>query len=152
MSDEIVADLDTMLPPSKTVPLYRGRKIEVKMIRLKNIKHVIAVCGPLMTQLRENTTEKITGARITEIALDNIEQLPAIVSACLGEADTFCDDMEPDEVFNLFMAVVEVNVDFFIQNLLPSALRVGALLAGRQRLPVAVTVKTSSTGATPSKH
>lgn len=165
MSEETVeTNFDVLMPKPVKVTVYSRREIvEVMPIQLIDIPAVAHECAPVVEQLRKlKTTTDLDSSIITTLVLDNITRLPRMLAACTGRPiEFFSGDgadvkaLQTDEYMALVSAVLEKNVDFFTQRLLPFVLQAKGLLAVRLRKPAPVKevvgTKAASTGAQPSK-
>lgn len=129
---EAHALLDNDLPKIIPVPVFvtvGGKKIEVKTMRVKQLTKVMAEIQPFIGSF--TTTD---GANLPLILLNHTDNVIGLVSTLTGEPIDWLGELGLDEMVLLFTAVVEVNLDFFIQKVLPAVTTAMQRLAGPERL------------------
>ncbi len=115
-----------MLPtiPQITIPLRGHDNIILEPMRMAKLKAFSDAVEPVITQvftLLED--EQNSKQNIVQMITQHYDYLVGIVCvACTGVNKEKIDDMLPDDFVNLVGGVIEVNADFFVQNLLPTIL------------------------------
>lgn len=115
-----------MLPtiPQITIPLRGHDNIILEPMRMVKLKAFSDAVEPVITQvftLLED--EQNSKQNIVQMITQHYDYLVGIVCvACTGVNKEKIDDMLPDDFVNLVSGVIEVNADFFVQNLLPMIL------------------------------
>ncbi len=115
-----------MLPtiPQITIPLRGHDNIILEPMRMAKLKAFSDAVEPVITQvftLLED--EQNSKQNIVQMITQHYDNLVSIVCvACTGVNKEKIDDMLPDDFVNLVGGVIEVNADFFVQNLLPTIL------------------------------
>lgn len=115
-----------MLPtiPQITIPLRGHDNIILEPMRMAKLKAFSDAVEPVITQvftLLED--EQNSKQNIVQMITQHYDNLVSIVCvACTGVNKEKIDDMLPDDFVNLVGGVIEVNADFFVQNLLPMIL------------------------------
>ena len=115
-----------MLPtiPQITIPLRGHDNIILEPMRMVKLKAFSDAVEPVITQvftLLED--EQNSKQNIVQMITQHYDNLVSIVCvACTGVNKEKIDDMLPDDFVNLVGGVIEVNADFFVQNLLPMIL------------------------------
>lgn len=136
------------------------RKITVKRFRTGDLPKIIKAMAPLQKELvglAQKSEEDVTA-----IFFSKAEECMDFVAVVSGIDRAVLDDTDPEDAVNLFVTVLEVNLDFFAKRIVPAI--VGALRRLKDAWTVrsgavapkgtGVTSSTSSsppdTGATPS--
>lgn len=120
MSNVVPENLDEskVLPIKPTVTI-KGAPFEVGQIKVRNIKRLIDSCGPVYAILQQ-TKGKVDASLLASMVSDHMDNIVGIVSAAVDRDAAWVGDLELSELTELFLTVVEVNLDFFIKSLLPS--------------------------------
>ena len=139
------ADITTIIPEPIMVTVH-GEDIEVRQIKVGQLTKVMRIAYPFYDKLRALKDTAKDGAPIDlfPLVLEHSDAVLDIIALLTGKPRTWVEDLEVDELVALFSALVEVNLDFFIQRVLPSLSK----LAGQLNAPV-TTLQPG--GQTPSK-
>lgn len=127
------ADLETMLPPKEEfVTLSTGDKIKVEKMRIGMLAPVLKAANPLFAVLKKaavdaNKMEATEGVPVSPVEKTDMlglmeEHTPAVIEtvAILTRMPiTAVEDLPLDDVILLATKVLEVNLDFFMQRVLP---------------------------------
>lgn len=125
-----------------TIDIY-GEQVEIRALRVKQIPEILVIAAPyydkLTALLKESKdfrakvekavkdgTEVPTDAPFDLSNLDfynlvsgNINNVVQLIALLSGRSKEWVEELELDHVVMLFLAIVEVNTDFFIKRLLP---------------------------------
>ena len=141
-----------MLPtiPQITIPLRGHDNIILEPMRMVKLKAFSDAVEPVITQvftLLED--EQNSKQNIVQMITQHYDYLVGIVCvACTGVNKEKIDDMLPDDFVNLVGGVIEVNADFFVQNLLPMIL--GRVESLKSKIPQ--NLRQSKLGQTATSH
>jgi hypothetical protein len=126
MSD--AQDLNTLV--GNTEPLVvAGKTIVPRTIRMKQLPKVIELVEPMKSILFKgkpdrNKTKVAETIDLTSLVVRHSHTLCLLIAEIQSPADPtvneeWIGDLEPDQMIKLTKAVVEVNLDFFIQKVVP---------------------------------
>lgn len=145
-------DLTTVIP-EPIVAKIKGETIEVRQIKVGQLPKAMRIAHPFYEQLKSLKDEALKaekegkpftyGMDFYKLVMENADPVLEMVALLTGKPREWVDDLEVDELVALFSALVEVNLDFFIQRVLPS---LSGLVTG-----AAEQIKTAGAGLTPSK-
>lgn len=117
MAEKEQDDLEVIFPEPKFYTTRAGRKILVPEIKARQFGPVMRIIRPMAGQFQGKSLE----------SLDIFELMENFQDPCLQLIATVCDlpveeiqELPIDDEFGLFSVVLEVNVDFFIQRVIPS--------------------------------
>lgn len=122
---EVVTDLEVMIPAPRTVTVGR-EQVTIPPLKVKQLTQVLKLSKPLVPSL---SAMGKGNADIAALVVDFPDQVVAIVAVLLNREVAWVEELEVDSLVDLATAVVEVNLDFFIQKVLPSVLKAMAGLA-----------------------
>lgn len=122
---EVVTDLETMIPAPRTVTVG-SEQVTIPPLKVKQLTQVLKLSKPLVPSL---SAMGKGNADIVALVVDFPDQVVAIVAVLLNRDVAWVEELEVDSLVDLATAVVEVNLDFFIQKVLPSVLKAMAGLA-----------------------
>lgn len=145
-------DMTTMIPEQDEITVG-DEKIEIRQIRVKQLTELTKVVSPIMSVLKEvlkgsREKEDIKGA-LGVLLMTNPEEVLRVVSICVDRPVVWVEGLELDDFMKITLRVVEVNLDFFIQRLLPSVL--GVLGRTVAKVQNAIPDFVPPPGLTPSK-
>lgn len=136
MSEDVSNDLEVMIPVIRTVQVA-GKPLEIKPIKTKHLSKVIPLISPMIHLFMSNKqAPEEERQNLAAIAFSNTDLVVELLAVVLDKKPEEIGEFELDELLNVFEVFVEVNADFFIEKVIPSALRVmgqlrGALVKGR---------------------
>jgi hypothetical protein len=134
--------LETMIPFTQKVEVH-GQEIEVRPVKVKQLAAVTRAMAPLKELFDLKTFDK---NKVLAGAFEHAEAVARLTEVCTGLERNAMDEWEIDEMIDLFVAVLEVNLDFFTRRVFPSVSRgMGAISVGSKRAGAK-----PSTGPTPS--
>lgn len=114
MSQAETSDLDKIIPQPNIVTVG-GKDIEVKTMKVKQLSATIKAIQPFAAAFKAQR-DSFDAAEIVMSHTDNVVELVVILT---GESKEFVEDLGIDELVIVFTKLVEVNLDFFIQKVLP---------------------------------
>jgi hypothetical protein len=126
-------DLQVMAPEPILVSVS-GEVIEIKQIRVGQISKAMRIAHPFYENLKaaKDAAKKsddpgVYGFDIYTLVMENTDAIIDMVALLCGKDRGWVEDLSLDDLIAVFSAIVEVNLDFFIQRLLPllSGLAVG---------------------------
>lgn len=139
-----MSDLQTMVPQPVVVKVG-DEEIQIRALRVGQVSAVLYVIKPLAPQLAEY--KKTGSVDVLSLVVENTPAVINLLAILLSKPKEWVEDLELDSMVKLVSAVLEVNLDFFIQRVLPSVLKaMGQLNALSQEVP------SNLTGRLPSKN
>lgn len=143
---EVQSDLNTILPFDPTITV-NDEVITVKQIKMKQFNQILQLAAPVISVIRDNSkmlkNESDLRSLISQLYLANPQELCKLVGVCVNKPLEWVEDLDLGQMMNLTMKIVEVNLDFFIENLLPSLLGV---LSRLKQNPAALAALAKVTG------
>lgn len=141
--------LDAFVPRTLTVTV-RDRTFNVAPVRLREL--------PAFTRGTVMVLPSVMSGRLLDVVMDQLPAVREMVAAGLRLDDpTWLDDLLPDEFLTLLDAVLEANLDFFVNRTLPGVRKTSALITriattmtppdGTQSSPSSPDADTASTHA-----
>ncbi len=116
-----------------------GRTIEVRAVRVRQIKAFMAAIAPVWAYIGATAAEETPTDPMLFMVMNQPDDVVAFVSAGTGVDREFLADLRTDELTLIAEAVQTVNMGFFAQRLIPTAKKareaVGAQLRGTALLP-----------------
>lgn len=124
-------------------------EVEIIPIKMGQLSRLMGVVAPIITVIRKvapvlKDEVKIRQA-LGQLLLSNPSEIMEMIAICTNKDLVWVENRDLDEVVKLALAVVEVNLDFFIQKLLPCVLQAMAQVGSVQKA-----VANQSGGLTPS--
>lgn len=116
------SDLAKVIPEVKTVRVGT-EDVPVPRIKVKQLSAVVKLIAPFIPVLRKEGKLDIPTMLMT-----HNDEVIAMLMAISEKPREWFDEMEIDELIDFASATVEANIDFFIQRVLPSALRAMGVL------------------------
>lgn len=124
--------IGTLFPQSKVVPA-QGENITITPFKFGRLPEVLVAAAPLFMQFKEvgrdNAITKPTAEQVLTFITQNRVEVVQLIAVFVERDASWVAACTTEELINLFGAVLEVNTDFFIQNLIPAfanLLNVGA--------------------------
>lgn len=108
------SDLDKIIPQPNIVTVG-GKSIEVKTMKVKQLSATIKAIQPFAAAFKAGQGQ----VDMSDIVMNNTDNVVDLVSILTGETKEFVEDLGIDELIIVFTRLVEVNLDFFIQKVLP---------------------------------
>ena len=108
------SDLDKIIPQTNEVTVG-GKTIEIKTMKVKQLSATIKAIQPFAAAFKAQR-DSFDAAEIVMSHTDSVVDLVVILT---GETKEFVEELGIDELVILFTKLVEVNLDFFIQKVLP---------------------------------
>jgi hypothetical protein len=108
------SDLNVMIPLVQTLHVG-GMDIPIRQIKLGSLPAVLRAVQPVAHLITER--EKLD---IPSIFMLYADECLTLISVLSGQPRAWVDQLETDEGITLFAALFEVNLDFFIQKVLPT--------------------------------
>jgi hypothetical protein len=138
-----MSDLEKVIPTPRAVTVkYDGKDevVFVEQIKVGQLPKVLECTYQLMPAFegKGGFDPKVLFLRHTDDVLE-------LVALCIKKPRAWVDELEIPDGVNLFTAVLEVNLDFFVQTVLPALMDATAAISG------AISGK-STLGPSPSKN
>lgn len=108
------SDLTKIIPETNIV-VAGGKNIEIKTMKVKQLSATIKAIQPFAAAFKAQR-DSFDAAEIVMSHTDSVVDLVVILT---GETKEFVEELGIDELVILFTKLVEVNLDFFIQKVLP---------------------------------
>ena len=119
------SELQTIVPEPILVSI-RGETLEIKQIRVGQISKAMRIAHPFYERLKEakdaakkSKSEEAYGFDVYSLVMENTDAILDMVSLLCSKDREWVDNIGLDELVSLFSAIVEVNLDFFTQRVLP---------------------------------
>lgn len=158
--------LITTVIPEPIFLTLQGERFEIKEIKVGKLAKVMQIVAPYYEQIRafkkaqakimaekakanlENGTDEpvsvdLSGVNFYTMVVENLDSVFALLEVLTEKDRAWLENLGLDELVSLLSSVVEVNLDFFIQKLLPLLLTaldsVSAPIAGVAKARVGLT-------------
>ncbi|MXS85292.1 hypothetical protein ABO04_05000 [Nitrosomonas sp. HPC101] len=112
------SDLDDLIPPVIEVSVA-GEVIAVTPIKVKELTAFAQAIAPLLQALGGGVGQNWADLNISTLLMNHTDTVIRAVAIGIRREVEFVNNLDIDELIKLGNAVVEVNVDFFIQKVLP---------------------------------
>lgn len=130
-------ELETLLgvAPEHTF-MVNGRpvKFQVRKVKVRQVPLVIKAAGPLMAPLMNPKS----GIELPQLMMFHPDECIAVLAALCDQPKAVIEELEVDQMLILLSDCIEVNVDFFVQRVLPllfaGVARLQERVAGRPQL------------------
>lgn len=104
-----------------------GKKLVVGKMKVKQLRKVMAIIRPIISNLAagnmgKTAEEKLEKTNIGKLVVEHTDTVIALLAAFVEAEPEELDDLRIDQLVNVTTRVLEVNLDFFIQNVLPQFL------------------------------
>lgn len=129
----------TMVVPSAVDRVVAGRTLKIEPVRVRDLAAFVAAVTPLASDL--------AAGRMERLLTQHLDRLLEATALGTGVDRAWLDEIGADELFELALAVVEVNADFFTRRMLPAIARVVASVAPMASM---ASVPPSTDGSSPS--
>ena len=120
-------DLDAIAGGPVRLVTVAGRDVQVSPLKIRELAPVARALEPVAPQLQRLLDGELTAARILAFAID-ADQFADAVAAAARLDRQWVGDLLGDDFVVLARAVIEVNLDFFVQRVVP-ALQAGGTSA-----------------------
>ena len=112
--DTSQTDVTTVIPTFKSIPIA-GESLEVRTFKVGALPAVLLAVQPIAHMLMQ----KDKPLDLTSMFMLHADDCLNLLSALSGKPRVWVDGLEMDEAITLFSALFEVNLDFFVQRVLP---------------------------------
>lgn len=143
-----MSDLDVIVPEPVFVTI-KGEQVEIKRIVVGQLTKVMRLSAPFYEEVKTIREQSVKDG--TDFNLDvygsvvrHGDAVVEVIGILTNKPTEWVEGLEIDELVSLFTALLEVNMDFFIQRLLPSLSGLAAKLYEPIPMP-------AQAGSTPSK-
>ena len=128
MSD---AKLSDVLPVFKTV-IVGGTEVEIRHVKVGKVSAITEIIGPLIPLFTQAGGLKggFSAPNIASLVMTHTKDVVRLVSIVTDKPEKWVNELDIDELITLVTDIVEVNLDFFIQRVLPSVLQATERLGG----------------------
>jgi len=122
-----MSDIQTVMPEPITVTI-RGESFEIKQIRVGQLSKVMRIVHPFYEQLKavkdkarinRDPQADTYGFDIYALVMEHSDVVLELVSLLVSKPREWVDNLGVDELVQIFGALVEVNLDFFTQRVIP---------------------------------
>jgi hypothetical protein len=117
---ESTSDIDVMLPRELSI-VVAGELVVLEKVRMRQVTQLVSLMAPMAYLFTD--LGSIRNFDVKSFALNHPQEAISIVSILVKKPQDWVLDLDPEEFIRLGLAVVEVNLDFFIQKVTPSILR-----------------------------
>lgn len=130
----MTSSVERVIPSSHDVQIKGAVGVimfPVRQIKIGQLPKVLKAMGPISSFLTNPALLKDPNLFQMRL-LFNVENLEAtldLLAACTAQTRAWVDELDIDDAIALFTKVLEVNLDFFIQHVLPSLLQGMEVLA-----------------------
>lgn len=148
-----MSDLNAMAPNLPTVRIG-DEDVVIKNIKVGKLAAIMVALKPIAHKLpHPGQTPDKSPIDMIGLVVEYTPTVIDVVSLVLGKPKEWVEELDLDQLVDLFSKIVEVNLDFFIQKVLPSVLRAMGQLSGvfqatRQNLTGRLPSNASSPAAT----
>ena len=128
----------SVLIPEPVVVIVKGESITIRQMKMKQLPKIMRVVAPYYESLKltkEKATKNGGALDLLGIVMSYIEPVSDTVAILVEKDRAWIDELDIDEMVRLLELVIEVNVDFFIQKVLPSLSRLVKELGGAMKAP-----------------
>lgn len=127
-------DLDVIEPQSRVVD-YRGERVEVRPLKVRQIPGFLRVARPVLSAVFAGGPVELTPERVMDLLAEHGEPLTEAAAIAVDRPVDWIADGDSGEFIGLVMAVLAVNLDFFARRLAPEAQRLLAVWDGAGQTP-----------------
>ena len=114
-----MSEQEILFPDGQTVEVD-GEVIQVKKMKLRQIIKATGLLGNVFDLVHEMyKVDAIDVNLIFKLFAENGEDMMEFLTIVLDKDRAFVDDLDIDKAVELMIAVAEVNMDFFVQKLMP---------------------------------
>ena len=120
MSDDL-----NVVVPEPIVVVVGGENIEVKQIKVGQMTKIMRIAFPFYDKLKaikddaKKNPQKDIGIDLFALVVEHGDAVIDLMAVLTNKDRKWVEDLDLDVLVALFTAVVEVNLDFFIQRVLP---------------------------------
>lgn len=147
-----VESLETIVPVAQEPLIIGGKSVTPKVIKVNQVGPVLAAIRPFNGHIKAAMAMSAAGGNpaqnfdVLEVLEHHSDNLITLVTTLTGESREFIGDLDLDDMIKITVAVMEVNLDFFIRKVLP-------LLSGEMaRLGKGLLKPTPTSGQTSSSN
>lgn len=119
-------DLLTVIPETVMVKV-RGEDIVIRQIKVGQLSKILRLSQPFYSDLKATKArlgaQDPDGSDFYALVMNNVDAVLAVVAVLTDKPPEWIAEIGFDELTALFGAIVEVNLDFFIQKVFPSLSR-----------------------------
>lgn len=108
--------IHAVLGVSSEVTLSGGEKMIIKKLRVKQIRQVMEIIRPVAAQVNVKSIKEADVLALVSEHTDTVLNLVSVLSEM--DKDKF-EELAVDDLVTITTKVLEVNLDFFIKNVLP---------------------------------
>lgn len=128
-------DLTKVIPEQRTVTI-KGETIAIRQIKVGKLSAVVRAISPFAHLMpKPGDTPEKNPIDIFSLVMQHTDDVIQLLGIILDKPVEWMNDLEIDELVLLAAEVFEVNLDFFIQKVLPSVSmamgRLGSALYGK---------------------
>lgn len=122
------SDLDTVIPAGPRKITTSQGEFVVGPLTMKKMSRVLKALQPLQ-HFFKGGWENIDHAMFFDMIAEHCDAAQELLAAGLGKEKSVVEEMTPDEFVELFMALVQENLDFFIRSVIPKLSMAMALIS-----------------------
>lgn len=118
--------LSRLLDTDKEVTIG-GKKLVVGKMKVKQLRKVMAIIRPVIGSLAagsygKTAEEKLDKTNIGQLVVEHTDTVLELIAVFVDIEMKDLEDLRIDQLVSITTQVLEVNLDFFIQNVLPQFL------------------------------
>lgn len=113
-------DMTKMIPLPRTLTI-KGEDVPIGFIKVGKLTAVIEAIKPfayLLPKAGDNPAAQPID--FTSLVLNHTDDVIHLASLLTGKPKSWVEDLDVAELVDIFSAIVEINLDFFIHRVLPS--------------------------------
>lgn len=119
MTEEVSSDVEVVLPTPSTVEVD-GEEVQIAEMRVKQLTQVIKLINPFVSSI---VKEGKGGLNVALLIMQYPDEIVDMVAVMVGKPREWVENLTSEKLVDIVTALIEVNLSFFIQKLLPSILR-----------------------------
>lgn len=140
-------DINTVIPTLKTKKV-QGVSVEITQIKVGRVPALLEVVLPIYAMLTQGGKPGSPAINLQAMFMEYSSDCLRVLAVLANQEKVWVDNLEIDEAIELFAELVEVNLDFFVQKVLP--LLSGAMVKLSQKVKQSPTTgQTLSTASSP---
>jgi hypothetical protein len=144
-AEKDIASIEAIIPPIPKTLTIQGVEIPIRQMKLGQLPIVLRAIQPIAGILMSQEGNPNSRADIPQLFLHYSGDCLNVISALSGQSKAWVDELEIDEGVQLLSELLEVNIAFFVQRVLP------LLLGEAQNLKGIFQTATQTAGQTSSK-
>lgn len=141
------AELNALLPDSLKLKIA-GETVVLKPLQVKNLKKVLEIMKPMASYFPSiGATPEKEPIDFMGLVINHTDTVVQLIALFVDKSEEWVGDLNIAELIDILSAIVEMNLDFFTQRVLPSV----SQAMGRLVLTFEEVKALRGSGLTPSK-